>query len=299
MKLKQRLLAVVAGVLCVSSGLAQDKDKPQPPKEMRTWLGVASAEVHPVLRQHLDLKEGFGVQISHIPEDSPAGKAGLKPGDVLSMLDDQYLTTPEHLAILVRSKEKGESIELTYLRKGAEMKTTVELGEMEMPKEDYRRPGFPRQSAEQWKEWHEGMRQKQEEMQRRMQDMHRERNPERFRFEDHRGDRDRPRMENRNPRERRDPPSRPEIKNESTVKIDNDQGDIVISRKDGKGRIEINDAEGNEVYSGPYDVEKGIEGLPEKARDHLKKMKVDRIDMLAPAAPKREAKEEADLDEAL
>lgn len=277
--MKYLLLTALLGSLTTFAVKAQeDGPKPAPEKEMRTWLGVATEGVHPVLRQHLDLEEGFGVQIAHVPGESPADQAGLKPGDVLSMFDDQKLTTPEHLAILVRSKDKGDTVELTYLRKGSEEKTTVTLGENELPKPDMRR-NMPRHgSPDQWKDWHNEMRKHQESFQRRMQDMHRNhRMPDRPRFDDKKGRNDSA------PKSRgRSKPPTPEMKNESTVKIDNDDGAVVISQTNGKGRIEIKDAEGKEVYSGPFDTAKGIKGLPEKAQDHLKEMKVDSIDMLAP-----------------
>lgn len=238
---------------------------------MRTWLGVATSGVHPVLRQHLELEEGFGVLVSHIPDGSPAAEAGLKPGDVLTMLDDQLLTTPEHLAILVRSKNKGDSIELTYLRKGEQLKTTVTLGEHELPKE-IRRANSPQGYPG---DWQGEMRKHQEEIERRMRDI-RNRMP------------NRPGLDNNSRRRvpdsknRPDMPPGPKMDNESTVKIDNDEGEVLISQKNGKGRIEIFDAEGKEVYSGPYDAAKGIKGLPVNAQDHLRTMKVDNIDLLAP-----------------
>ena len=40
----------------------------------------------------------------------------------------------------------------------------------------------------------------------------------------------------------------------------------------------------------PYDTEKGVDGLPGEARDHLKKMKIDSIETMLPPAAKKKGK---------
>ena len=257
------------------------EELPKPKMEKRTWMGVATGEVPPVLRQHLDLTEGFGVLIAHVLDDSPASKAGLKAGDVLSKLDDQLLTTPEHLSLLIRSKKKGDTVRLTYLRKGEETVVQVNLDEKELPRfERLRPPVGPQASPKDWQNWHENFRRQQREWMEKFNEHHRNRGP-------------RPQHQSPSRRDMRGSgkpapkaPRGPKISSESTVKIDNDQGEVTVLNKDGKGRIEIFDAEGKKVYEGPFDREKGIDGLPENAKQHLKKMKVDHIGVFAdPVVP--------------
>ncbi len=269
----------------LTSVAAPTNPEPEPKKEMRTWLGVATSELQPALRQHLELGEGFGIQVAHIPSDSPAATAGLKAGDVLTMLDNQILTTPEHLATLIRAKKKGDAVELTYIRKGSEQKLSVTLGEHEMPVID-RHFGFPMpgMSPDQLRQW-------QNEMQRH----HKEFNPFGRMPEPPRFDNPRGQDEGRKDRTRNESFSRNSIsKSQSSVQINNDQGSVVISQNDGKGQITIRNKEGEEIYNGPYDAGRGIEGLPENARNHLKEMKVDHIDMLStpPTPPPGEPKPE-------
>jgi len=280
--------------LAVSSGLttialqANPEPGPEPKKEMRPWLGVATSYLEPVLRQHLGLDEGFGVQVTHVPADSPAATAGLKAGDVLTMLDNQILTTPEHLSTLVRAKKKGDAVEVTLLRKGAEQKLSVTLGEHEMPVMD-RRHGIPMLnefSPDQFRRW-------QEEMQRHHQEfMPRGRMPEPPRFDQPGG-----REEGRKDKSRHESSRQSMSHSQSTVKINNDHGSVVISQNDGKAQITITDKEGKEIFEGSYDARRGIESLPDKAREHLKEMKVDQIDLLStppmplPVEPKPEKKE--------
>lgn len=108
--------------------------------EKRPWLGVATSPVDPAVREHLGLPEGFGVSVDYVMEGSPAASAGLRAHDILVRLDDQRLTTPEHLSLLVRSLAKGDRVKLTVVRKGAEQTVEVVLGENDVPVQ----PEWPR-----------------------------------------------------------------------------------------------------------------------------------------------------------
>ncbi len=106
------------------------KPEPEAPS-MRTWMGIVTAGVALPVRRHLELPDGIGVEVEFVAEGSPAAASGLRPHDVLMKLDDQWLTTPEHLATLVRMKKAGDEVKLTLIRKGAEDTVKVTLGEME------------------------------------------------------------------------------------------------------------------------------------------------------------------------
>lgn len=99
----------------------------------RVWLGVEPVEVDEAVRDYLELTEGFGVGIQHVVNGSPAEKAGLQVKDILLRLDDQRLTTPRHLQVLVATYQKGDVIELTILRKGRQSVLKTTLGESDLP----------------------------------------------------------------------------------------------------------------------------------------------------------------------
>lgn len=105
----------------VSRGLATPLDGPQ------TFLGVAASPVSAELSSQLDLPVNTGLVINHIEKNSPAEKAGLQTGDVLAKLDDQILILPQQLSVLVAGKKDGESVKLTYLRKGQSHEATAAL----------------------------------------------------------------------------------------------------------------------------------------------------------------------------
>lgn len=74
---------------------------------------------------------------------------------------------------------------------------------------------------------------------------------------------------------------------EGVIKIDNEQGEMTITHRQGEHRIEIKDQSGTTIHDGPFDPGKGVAALPDKARDQLRKMKLEDLEVFAPkdAAP--------------
>ena len=101
--------------------------------EVRTWLGVATDEISEEVRAQLPVANGVGLLVREVIADSPAAKAGLQKNDVLTRLDDQILANSEQLRTLVGLKKEGDTVRVTYLRKGqeaaAEVKLAVHAGE--------------------------------------------------------------------------------------------------------------------------------------------------------------------------
>ncbi|WP_035616320.1 PDZ domain-containing protein [Haloferula sp. BvORR071] len=97
-----------------------------------TYLGVSAIPVPHELAVHLPIAEDTGLGVEVIAPDSPAEKSGLQKSDVLMKLDDQILIHPRQLSVLVANHKEGESIKLTYLRKGEVKEATVTLGQRDV-----------------------------------------------------------------------------------------------------------------------------------------------------------------------
>ena len=54
---------------------------------VRGWLGVVIQDLTPELAAGFGVKEDAGVLVAEVMKDSPAGAAGLKPGDVITDFD--------------------------------------------------------------------------------------------------------------------------------------------------------------------------------------------------------------------
>ncbi|HEU5080974.1 MAG TPA: PDZ domain-containing protein [Opitutaceae bacterium] len=102
-------------------------------KETVTFLGVETSPVSPALTAQLNLQKGAGLVVTHVVPESPAA-ASLQAYDVLLKLDDQLLIEPRQFSVLVRNRQEGDQVTLTYLRGGKQATATVKLTKHEVPK---------------------------------------------------------------------------------------------------------------------------------------------------------------------
>ena len=96
-----------------------------------TWLGVAPEEISEELRAQLPLEPGAGLIVRSVLPDSPAAKAGLQKNDVLMKIDDQLLTNASQLRTLVAARKDGDTVRLTYFRRGQQATLDVKLATRE------------------------------------------------------------------------------------------------------------------------------------------------------------------------
>ncbi|MBC7784423.1 MAG: PDZ domain-containing protein [Burkholderiales bacterium] len=98
-----------------------------------SYMGIATAILPPVLREHLGLQPGMGLLVDHVDPGSPADRAGMKANDILLRLEDQLLISVYQLTVLVRARQVGEVITLHVMRQGKPMPLQVTLGGKELP----------------------------------------------------------------------------------------------------------------------------------------------------------------------
>jgi hypothetical protein len=126
--------------------------EPERGRKPTPYLGVVSLPVQPPLSAQLGLEEGFGLVVDNVLPDSPAQAAGIQRFDVLKLLNDQQLVSPDQLARLVQRLGKDADATLTIVRKGQELKLTIKVGEKLLPvrgdKEGMRFPDFDREQLE-------------------------------------------------------------------------------------------------------------------------------------------------------
>ncbi len=97
----------------------------------RPVLGVSVVPLPPALQAHLGkvVGENRGVLVGDVLPGMPAEKAGIKPLDILITFNGQDISTPEHLAKLVRDREVGATVTLSYVRAGEVHELTVEFAD--------------------------------------------------------------------------------------------------------------------------------------------------------------------------
>jgi hypothetical protein len=79
----------------------------------RGFSGLEFARLTPSASARTPLLDRGGVLIQDVAADSPAAKAGIKPGEVLAAIDGAPITSARHASDIVRSRAAGDHITLT------------------------------------------------------------------------------------------------------------------------------------------------------------------------------------------
>ncbi|MDD5121927.1 MAG: trypsin-like peptidase domain-containing protein [Dehalococcoidales bacterium] len=91
-------------------------------------LGIwGMVTVNPAVASFFELDTDQGVLIQGVTPDTGAEAGGLRAGDIITAIDGQPTTSVETLVWAIRSREIGQSVEITYHREGNEYKTLVTL----------------------------------------------------------------------------------------------------------------------------------------------------------------------------
>jgi serine protease Do len=94
----------------------------------RGWIGVQIQAVTADIADSLGLKKAQGAIVDEPQNDSPAAKAGIMAGDVITTLDGTTVTDSRTLARKIGAMAPGTSIKLGVLHNGSEKTVTLTLG---------------------------------------------------------------------------------------------------------------------------------------------------------------------------
>ncbi|HMA71728.1 MAG TPA: trypsin-like peptidase domain-containing protein [Xanthobacteraceae bacterium] len=107
--------------------VAQLKDKG---KVIRGWLGVQIQPVNLEIAENLGLKQAQGVLVAQQQTNSPAAKAGIVSGDVITSVNDEPIEDSRDLIKKISGMAPGTPVKLGIFRKGENKAVTVTLGEL-------------------------------------------------------------------------------------------------------------------------------------------------------------------------
>jgi serine protease Do len=96
----------------------------------RGWLGVQVQPVTTGIADSLGMKKAEGAMVDEPQNGSPAAKAGVRSGDVVTALNGTPLKDSRDLSRKVAALPPGSSVKLDILRNGESKTLTVTLGEM-------------------------------------------------------------------------------------------------------------------------------------------------------------------------
>ena len=103
-------------------------------KVRRGQLGIAIQPVTAEQAEKLGLKEPQGVLVASIAPNSPAARAGLRPGDVITAFEGEPVTDGNTLRNRIASTSPGTHVKLTIFRDQRMAGDAVTLGEYELQK---------------------------------------------------------------------------------------------------------------------------------------------------------------------
>jgi serine protease Do len=101
----------------------------------RGWIGVQIQTVTPDIADSMGLKETTGALVSEPQKDSPAAKAGIQSGDVITSVNDVPVHDPRELARKIGTMAPGTSVKLNVLHQGQSETLTLTLGTLPEQKE--------------------------------------------------------------------------------------------------------------------------------------------------------------------
>ena len=93
----------------------------------RGSLGIQTQDIDTVMAQWLELKDRRGAVVTRVQEDSPADRAGLKPGDVVVRLGDTVITDRKTLHNAEGLLPVERHVQLEILREGRRQQLQVSV----------------------------------------------------------------------------------------------------------------------------------------------------------------------------
>ena len=109
----------------VKSIISQLRDKGS---VTRGWIGVQIQPVTPDIADSMGLKQATGALVSEPQADSPAMKAGIQSGDVITSVDDTPVHDARELARRIGTMAPGTAVKLGLIHQGQEKIATLTLG---------------------------------------------------------------------------------------------------------------------------------------------------------------------------
>jgi Do/DeqQ family serine protease len=101
-----------------------------------SYLGIQMATITPEIKRRvnsnpdarLKIDEDKGVLVLRVVPSSPAARSGLKPGDIITQVNNQPTTTADRLQQLVNDVQVGTNLPLTLRRQGETVQVNIRTG---------------------------------------------------------------------------------------------------------------------------------------------------------------------------
>ena len=95
---------------------------------VRGWIGIESQDITPELADSFGLSRKSGAIIAGVVRGGPADKAGMKPGDILAVVDGKAVASTNDMLNLIAQLVPGGKTRMTVIRKNRESTLNVMIG---------------------------------------------------------------------------------------------------------------------------------------------------------------------------
>ncbi len=94
----------------------------------RGWLGIEPQDLTPELARSFRLSNNTGVIIAGVMRDGPAGRGGLRVGDIVRSIDGNDVQNTTSMLAMIALLPPGQEVIVTVLRNGRQMNLKVKIG---------------------------------------------------------------------------------------------------------------------------------------------------------------------------
>ncbi|MFQ6007887.1 MAG: trypsin-like peptidase domain-containing protein [Candidatus Zixiibacteriota bacterium] len=98
-------------------------------KPHRGWLGVWLSHVTEKEARRQGLEAVKGVMIDSVLYNSPAERAGIRPGDIIVGFNNQPVENPQQLSVLVSTTKSGKPVPINIVRNGKQLSLTATIAD--------------------------------------------------------------------------------------------------------------------------------------------------------------------------
>ncbi|MDF0379130.1 Do family serine endopeptidase [Methylophilus sp. YYY-1] len=99
----------------------------------RGWIGIEAQDITPELAESFNLKNVNGSLIAGVLLDSPADRAGLRPGDILIAIDNKPVSDSQAMLNIIAMLKPRDKATLAILRAGKKMEISLIVGKRPLP----------------------------------------------------------------------------------------------------------------------------------------------------------------------
>ncbi|MBD3285975.1 Do family serine endopeptidase [candidate division WOR-3 bacterium] len=122
-------------------------------KISRGYIGIYLQEATPDLLEAMGAKGKKGVIAREVIDGTPADKAGLEDGDIITSFAGEEIATVDELRWLAASKKPGTTVDISIIRNGKSKRISLKLDERPDPEEMTGTETYPEKEPEVTKEF--------------------------------------------------------------------------------------------------------------------------------------------------